>query len=251
MLTRIVTAGLLAGVLAGLFVSVLQHATTVPLILAAEVYENGGAPAAAPHHSFWDGGEEAKLILAHGEAAAAAGGEANVWAPQDGAERIGYTTLTTIGTGVGFALMLLAAMIASGVEITARSAALWGVAGFVATGLATGMGLPPELPGSAAADLDARQIWWIGTALATAGGLFALFRGGAVWTVALGIILLAVPHLIGAPHPDSFASPVPAELAAGFVAKSLAVHAVLWTLTGALAGLIWQRMAARTDTAAV
>ena len=250
MLTRIVTAGLLAGVLAGLFVSALQHATTVPLILAAEVYENGGKPA-APHHSLWDGSEEPKFILAHSDAPAAAGAEANAWAPQDGAERIGYTTLATIGTAVGFALMLLAAMIASGVEISARPAALWGIAGFAATGLATGMGLPPELPGSAAADLDARQIWWIGTALATAAALWVMFRGGAAWTVALGIILLALPHLMGAPHPDSFASPVPAELAAGFVAKSLAVHAVLWTLTGALAGLIWQRMAARTETAAV
>ncbi|MEI2612914.1 MAG: CbtA family protein [Candidatus Promineifilaceae bacterium] len=38
--------------------------------------------------------------------------------------------------------------------------------------LAPAFGLPPELPGMAAADLGARQVWWCGTALATGVGIF-------------------------------------------------------------------------------
>jgi adenosylcobinamide kinase/adenosylcobinamide-phosphate guanylyltransferase len=47
----------------------------------------------------------------------------------------------------------------------------WGLAGFAVFTLAPGLGLPPELPAMPAADLLARQVWWIGTAAATAIGL--------------------------------------------------------------------------------
>ena len=66
MLTRILATGLMAGVLAGLFVSGLQHATTVPLILKAETYEKSGAKPAHQHGQLLDG--EARIILAHVEA---------------------------------------------------------------------------------------------------------------------------------------------------------------------------------------
>lgn len=239
MLTRILATGLMAGVLAGLFVSGLQHATTVPLILKAETYEKSGAKPAHQHGQLLDG--EARIILAHVEAPAAATLHEPVWEPADGVERTAYTTLATVGTAVGFSLILLAAMMASGVPVTARSAALWGLGGFMATGLAPGLGLPPELPGSAAAELMSRQAWWMATAAATAGGIWLMFQTRKVATIATGIALIAVPHVIGAPHPHAFTSPVPAEIAGHFTAASLVVHAVLWTLAGALCGYIWQR----------
>ena len=64
-------------------------------------------------------------------------------------------------------LLLLAAMLVSGDEITARKAFGWSLAAFVATGLAPSLGLAPELPGSAAAPLLARQVWWLGTAISS------------------------------------------------------------------------------------
>lgn len=238
MLTRIVAVGLLAGVLSGLVVSGLQHATTVPLILKAETYENA-APAPAHQHSSSNSHGEARLILVH--TAEPAAGEPEAWAPQDGIERTAYTSLATVGTGVGFALMLLAAMIASGANINARSGALWGVAAFVATGLAPGLGLPPELPGAAAAELVSRQTWWIGTAAATAIGLWLAFRIGTPAALAAAAALIVVPHVIGAPHPHEFTSTVPAELAGHFTSSSLAVHAVLWALVGLAVGFFWQK----------
>ena len=248
MLTRILGVGLLAGVLSGFAVAGLQHVTTVPLILQAEVYEKAAEKAATPEHSSYNATGEARLILVHDHEEAASG-EPEAWEPADGLERTAYTSLATIGTAVGFSLMLLAAMIASGVRITARSAALWGLAAFVATGLAPGLGLSPELPGSAAAEQLPRQIWWVSTAAATAVGIWLMFRTeGGIW-LAAGLALIALPHIVGAPHIHEFKSTAPAELAGHFTSTSLALHAVLWIAVGALSGFFWQRFS-RSETAA-
>ena len=241
MLTRILGAGLLAGAIAGVLVAGLQHVTTVPLILKAEVYENAAEKPAAAEPSLFRSGGEARLILVHGgeDHAAADGSEA--WSPADGLERTAATTVTTVGTAVGFSLMLLAAMIAAGVPVTPRSATLWGAAAFFAAGLAPSLGLPPELPGSAAGDLVHRQLWWWGTAVATAAGIWLLFKSDGAPRIVAGLVLMVAPHVIGAPHAPAFASTAPAELAGHFASASLAVHAVMWTLTGALTGYFWQR----------
>ena len=47
MIRAILTVGLLAGLAAGVVDAALQHVTTVPIIIAAEAYEDG---AAAPAH---------------------------------------------------------------------------------------------------------------------------------------------------------------------------------------------------------
>ncbi len=234
MLTRILGACLVAGVLSGLVVSGLQQVTTVPLILEAEVYEK------AAEHSSLIGSHDAKLILVHREMAAEPG-LAETWAPEDGLERTAFTTLATVGTGVGFALMLLAAMLASGVEIAPKTAAVWGLAAFVSTGLAPGLGLSPELPGSAAAELFSRQIWWVTTAAMTASGIWMLFRSPGASRVVAGLALIAIPHVFGAPETHAFTSTAPAELAGHFTSASLALHAVLWVAVGASVGYFWQR----------
>lgn len=239
MLTRMLAAGLLAGVLTGILVSALQHVTTVPLILQAETYEKAGSKPAGHDQSSLDNGAAAQLILVHGGETHDDGAAAKVWSPADGFERTLVTSVTTIGTAVGFAMMLLAAMLGSGVKVTPRSAVLWGTAAFFAAGLAPALGLPPELPGSAAADLVPRQIWWWSTACATALGIWLLFKPEGVARIAAGIVLIAAPHIIGAPQAAAFASTAPAELAGHFTSASLAVHAVMWTLTGAFAGYFW------------
>jgi cobalt transporter subunit CbtA len=243
MLMRILATGLVAGVLAGGVVAGLQYVTTTPLILKAETYEKAGgghdhgAGAATPAHS------HDAATPAHSHA-----GEAE-WAPQDGLSRTAFTTLATVGVGVGFAFMLLAVLLASGVTPTARTGLAWAAGAFVATGLAPALGLPPELPGSAAGELLSRQIWWIGTVAATGLGLWLIARMSGALTIALGAVLIAAPHVIGAPHPHEYSSEVPAEIAGHFTAASLVVHAVLWALVGAIAGFIWQRADSRAAAA--
>lgn len=238
MINRVLTVSLLAGLLAGLLVAALQHVTTTPLILQAETYEAAFAPQAPAHAAFGDG---ARIVLAHNHAADGAGHDDSEWKPRDGLQRTVFTSLVTIATAIGFAALLLAGMIAAGDAVDERRAMIWAVCGFLAFGLAPAMGLAPELPGAAAAALENRQLWWLLTALATAGGLFVFLRFEAPWLRALSVLAIILPHLVGAPHPAAPESKVPAEIAAHFAALSLAVQAALWLVTGFAVGVLWPR----------
>jgi cobalt transporter subunit CbtA len=214
-ITRVLAAGVVGGIVTGFVVAALQHVTTTPLILTAEVYE------AAQH--------------VHQHAAEAA-------APvTDALRRTATTSVSTIAVSMGYALILLAAMLVSGDRITPRRAALWGACAFAATGLATGMGLAPQLPGAAETDLAGRQLWWAATAAATGAGLYALLRVDDRMAQLVGLVLLIAPHLF-TPTPATPESTVPAELAARFAAASLAVQAVSWILAGAVAGMAFRAL---------
>jgi cobalt transporter subunit CbtA len=217
-ISRVLAIGLIAGLVAGLAVAALQQVTTTPLILAAEVYESA-------QHS-------------HAELASES------WKPE-GAERIAATSVADVATAAGYALILLALMLAAGDTIEPRRALAWAACAFAATGLATGLGLGPQLPGAAETDLFARQLWWAGTAAATGAGLFVLLRRDEVVAKILGAALLALPHILGAPKPAAPESTAPAELAAQFAASSLAVQAITWALAGAFVGVLWREIQAR------
>jgi cobalt transporter subunit CbtA len=234
MVTRVLTVSILAGLLAGLLISALQHVTTTPLILKAETYEAALRAQPGATLAAFDG--RARVHLAHGPAEHAGEHE---WKPQDGLQRTAFTSLVTIGTAIGFAALLLAGMIAANEQIDQRRALAWAVCGFFAFGLAPAMGLAPELPGSAAAELQQRQLWWLLTAMVTAGALFVFLRVEASWARALAVLALLLPHLIGAPHPAAPESKVPAEIAAHFAALSLAIQAALWLVTGFAVGVLW------------
>jgi len=227
MLSRVMSVGLLAGFLAGLLIALVQQVTTTPLILVAETYEKQNE--AVPHsHNHVAGHDHA-----HDDG----------WKPADGLPRIFYTSVATIATAVGFALLLLAGMIVAGDAIDERHALAWAIAGFVAMGLAPAAGLAPELPGSAAGELVARQIWWIGTAAATALALWAFLRMENPIVRLGAIVLLVAPHFVGAPHTHAFESKVPAEIAAQFTALSLVVQGLLWASVGVAVGLLWPKFA--------
>jgi cobalt transporter subunit CbtA len=236
MLARVLSVGLLAGLLAGLLIAVLQQVTTTPLILLAETYEKQGDASAAAT----PGAPKEHDHAAHDHATHEEG-----WKPADGLPRFFYTSVATIATAVGISFLLLAGMLFAGDPIDERRALAWAIAGFVATGLAPAAGLAPELPGSGAGELIARQAWWIGTALATAVGLWAFLRKENL-VVRLGaVVVLLAPHVIGAPHPHAFESKVPAEIAAEFAALSLIVQGLLWGLAGIAVGLLWPAFAAK------
>lgn len=249
MVTRVLTVSILAGLLAGLLISALQHVTTTPLILKAETYEAALRVQPGPMQAASAG--EARVILVHNHPNAGAEhiGE-HEWKPQDGLQRTAFTSLVTVATAIGFAALLLAGMIAANEEIDQRRALAWAACGFFAFGLAPAMGLAPELPGAAAAELQQRQLWWLLTALVTAGALFVFLHVEASWARALAVLALLLPHLIGAPHPAAPESRVPAEIAAHFAALSLAVQAALWLATGFAVGVLWPWLARRSAAAA-
>jgi cobalt transporter subunit CbtA len=240
MLNRILFTCLVAGILAGLAASAMQHFTTTPLILEAEVYEQS-AESQMHDGSNKDETTQGWMFRSGNHAHTSDGAEKDEWVPSDGLERTFYSFISTIVTAFGFALMLLSTMILSRAAINAHTGLAWAVAAFVAIGLAPALGLNPELPGSAAADLGARQIWWFGTAVATAAGIWLCLRVSSLLAIISGIALIVLPHIIGAPHPSELTSKVPSELAGHFASASLAVQAVIWASIGTVAGYIWQR----------
>lgn len=238
MLKNLILSAAAAGVAAGLLTAVIQEVTTTPIILEAERYETGDAtpePGAAAEPPV-----EAAVPDSIEFAAAAEPEEA---APAGGIERTLNTTLGTTVAGMGFGLMLLAAMVLAGVPISARTGLAFGAAGFAAVALAPALGLPPEIPGSGAAALQARQMWWFATAAATCAGLAGLLLTRSLALQVGGVVLIALPHIIGAPRPDAFMSTAPAELAGHFAATSLAVTAVFWAVLGFASGAIHERLA--------
>jgi len=230
MLKRTAFTAAFAGLLAALLLTLLQSFWVTPLILQAETYEQAAEsePAAEPAHEHEHAGQ-----AAHEHAAEA-------WEPEDGWQRTLSTALSNLVVSVGFAL-ILAGLFTLRAPSKAWQGILWGLAGFATVSLAPAAGLPPELPGTAAADLLARQTWWIGTALATAAGLalLAFARGWALRV--LGLALLVVPHLIGAPHPEVPASLAPEELEQQFQIASLATNALFWAALGWLCAWIYRR----------
>jgi cobalt transporter subunit CbtA len=182
----IVFSAAVAGLVVGTAVTVLQQFGTVPLIQKAEIDEHAAdarltAGTAAVHqHAGHD----------HGAAA---------WEPRAGLERNSFTAAANILTAIGFALVLAGIYALRGRPVTWHEGLLWGLGGFIVFTVAPGLGLPPGLPGTAAASLEARQIWWVATAAATAAGLGLLVFRRTAWAAILGLCLIASPHLIGAP----------------------------------------------------
>lgn len=236
MFRRIFAAALGAGIGVGVLIAALQHVALVPMILEAERYESG---AVAPHRH-----EHAALPALIGKALAQTHEDhrATPVVAEDSPWRPVLTWIATTLTSFGFALLLVGAFAVSGRAVDAREGLLWGLAGFAAFALAPAFGLPPELPGSVAADLYGRQAWWIGTMVATALALGVMVFVRSAWAIPVGIALLIVPHLIGAPHPPEGAGLVPPELAAKFAARSLGVNALLWSLLGLATGALYARL---------
>jgi cobalt transporter subunit CbtA len=224
----IVFVAAVAGAIAGVALTALQTLGTVPLILKAETYEAKAAPspgAAATDHGASSHGKEA-------------------WSPADGLERFAYTTLANIVGAIGLALLLVALSEIAGGIADWRQGVFWGLGGFAAFTLAPSLSLPPELPAMPAADLLARQIWWSATVVLTAGGLALLVFRPALWATVLGVVLIVAPHAVGAPHPASFETPVPHEVAQRFVTNVVVSSFVFWLLLGGFAGFFRSRLTA-------
>ncbi|MBT7572538.1 MAG: hypothetical protein HN632_21530 [Rhodospirillaceae bacterium] len=272
MLYRLLATGLISGAVAGVVMTVVQMFLVAPLIFEAEQYEISAAAqvaaAATPagpsvshthdsglSHAHSGGG----AAHGHGEEAVGASGAVHVhqdasahthdaWQPEDGFERTGFTLLANILAGVAFGLLLATALTLYGRAITLTQGLIWGAAGFLSFALLPALGLPPELPGAATGALQDRQIWWLATAIVSAGGLAALTMGTGATTRIAGIVVLAAPHIIGAPHAaQGEVGLAPPELAAQFVVNSLFTSLVMWLVIGAGMAYVTARMDAKQN----
>ncbi len=223
MFSRILTSAVFAGFAAGLIFTVLQFFFVQPVLVHAELYETG-------------------VKMHFGETGSSAHGPAISY------EMVRNSLSVLFGALIftGYGLMLAAAMALAeerGVEITSRKGILWGVAGFVAMQLAPGISLSPEVPGSAAADVVLRQIWWFPTVAAAALAMALLAFGQSWKTWGIAIILLILPHAIGAPHPDMFTGTTPPELGSLFAGRVFGVNLAAWAVLGLFTAYFWNREA--------
>ncbi len=213
----------LAGAAAGLIASALQLTFVVPTLLEGELYESGERL-----HFMVDGTPQSER--------GAPGLDGDL-------TRHAMTVAFNIVTYLGYGLILAGAMALAerrGFVATARTGLVWGMSGFIAIQLAPAIGLPPELPGTPATEVGPRQAWWLLTVASSAMGLalIAFTRGLIPFA---GVALLLFPHLIGAPHLDTYWGVAPPELAAHFVTLSLGAALVGWTSLGFLCGWFRER----------
>ena len=212
MFWTICLAALAAGLAAGVVVTGVESLKVLPLILEAERYEGAAAMVAA----------------------------ASV--PGDDLGRLSLTLLANSLAGIGFAMVLTAGASLSGHTGWQRGL-VWGLAGWAVFNLVPAFGLPPELPGMAAAELGARQVWWVAAAAATALGLSLVVLHPKALLKGLGALVIVVPHVVGAPHAETLqSSALPAELAATFVGASLFASLLFWLVVGGVSGYVFRRM---------
>ena len=229
----IVFSAALAGLIVGVVISVAQFFGTVPLIQQSEVYERKAVTATPPaaHEQGSASHDHAKQHSHDSE-----------WEPEQGFQRNAFTVAANILTAIGFALLLTGVYAIRGHPVTWREGPAWGLAGFIVFTAAPGLGLPPELPGMPVADLTARQTWWIATAAATAGGLCLLTFRSTAWAAVLGLALIALPHLVGAPLAPESHSDVPHALSQRFIVVVTLTSLLFWALLGISTSIVYGRI---------
>lgn len=231
---RIFFAAVLAGLVAGIAMTAFQQWRVAPLLLEAETYETAeAAPMAMPADA-----TAAEPMPASHDAAEA-------WAPQDGAERIAYTVLANILGALGFAFALAAISVLVGIPITLANGVLWGLGAFIAVQLAPAAGLAPGLPGMPVIAPGPRQLWWLFAVVSTGAGLLLVARFRNSTAIGAAVVLLLLPHIIGAPAPSPDPSTVPPGLALTFAYNAMAASALFWLTCGPLLGWFSELLARR------
>jgi cobalt transporter subunit CbtA len=247
MFRRIVLSAVGAGIITGLLVTLVELFAVVPLIQKAELYEEGvlsksGTAAQKPGDLVQkDKVTPPSAAVEHDHGV---GGGDHDHEHGDGQGRSFYTAIATILTAIGYAF-LLGVFFSQMNSVGWKKGIAWGLAGFAVFQLAPALGLPPAPPGMAEADVTHRQIWWLGSAFATALGLaacyFAYKQKKQLWALA-GVLLIVVPHLIGAPQPTEGENLVPAELARNFAIVALLTAGLFWLVLGSVQGYLFGKL---------
>lgn len=191
---RLIWCALGVAVLVGSLQSGLQQFQTLPILLAAEVFEGQKVePAPVPAHVHAD-------AAAHDHAHSA-----EAWEPSDGLERNAWTWVANVLHAFSMALLLLAVMGLWAYRRGSRTGSLRlalavAAAGWLSLHLWPSLGLPAEVPGMEAAALGARQGWWLLAVVCAGLACTTVAAGSLVWRWPVAGLLLALPFIVGAPQ---------------------------------------------------
>jgi len=213
----VLSAFFIAIVVGGIF-SAYQAIFITPIIVSSEIYE------------------VAEPMTNHAETEA--------WAPEDGLERHSWSFATNFLLCFAYALILMSVMTTKP-SINAVKGLAWGGAAYITIFAAPAVGLLPEIPGMEAAYLEGRQAWWIFTVIVTALSCW-LIAFHSVVNKTIGIVLILIPHLLGAPQPEThgFVNTDPQAIEAlnqlwhQFIIHTSIANALLWLLIGGIAGYL-------------
>ena len=222
---------MLAGFIGGILLTGIQSLRVLPLIHEAENYEGQAIINYATGQAVEM--ETTVAIGSHMESGHEDLGSKDVWSPASGAQRLVLTGVANVCISVAFSFILLALFnLIEGLSILRGIA--FGFMGYVIFFLVPSIGLAPELPGATAAGVFYRQIWWLMTVLCT-GAAFALiyFRNNPIERV-YSLVLVALPHIFGAPQPAIHGGSAPKQLAADFVIATHITNSVFWLILGGL-----------------
>lgn len=219
---NIVFSAFVIALVAGLILSTYQATFITPIIIGSEVYEV--AEPESVHH--------------HNEAA---------WAPKDGLERHSWNFASNFILAFAYALILIGFMCLKN-SVNTIKGVFWGIAAYLIIFVIPSFGLSPEIPGIEAAQLEGRQAWWLLTVILSAIAFWLIAFEDKQYKL-VGILLLTIPHLLGAPQPEihGFANTDPKAVEAltdlwhSFLFQTYIANALLWIIIGALSGFMTQK----------
>lgn len=223
LLRLILISALIAGTLTGALFTAVQQFQVTPLIVEAETYESS---ATDDHHHADNGSSHS-----HNETPLL----------NEDNQRLLLSLLANILAGVGFALVIVSGIVFSS-QTGWKKGLFWGIAGFLVFFAAPSLGLSPKLPGTSGAPLLHQQLWWIATAASTAAGLAMLVFSRSTLLRGVGLLLLTIPHLVGAPQPEQLITSAPDELLQRFVIAASLANAIFWLCLGALSGYLLRNL---------
>ena len=215
----LVLSAFFIAIVAGLVFSAYQALIITPIIVNSEVYEVAEPVSNQP-----------EVIEA--------------WVPEDGLERHSWSFATNFLLCFAYALILLSAMTIKS-SVNTIKGLFWGGAAYLSIFVAPALGLPPEIPGMEAAHLEGRQAWWIFTVIITLLALWLIAFQSPINKV-IGIVLIVIPHIIGAPQPEihGFANTDVKVIEAltplwhDFILQTSIANALLWFVIGGLSGYL-------------
>jgi cobalt transporter subunit CbtA len=207
---------MVAGIVAGSTLFIVQRWTTLPLIYQAELHEQ----------------EQSQVLSTTNDP------------PQDETARSAYTLLGDIFVAIGFGLMLSAAYVLSD-KFGLRHGIFWGLAGFATFQLGPALVVPPALPGFELASLSTRQGMWLIAASSTGLGLALVIRERKS-TKFMGVILMVLPAILKflipvTPQPAPVFTNV-STLESQFIFLTLACSLLMWLILGAASCWIFDRL---------
>src|SRR5438132_6251331 len=133
----IVFSAVVSGLITGTAVTVVQHFSTVPLILKAETYEHDEAGPDAKSAA-----DSVDQFATHEHATqghAAHEHDAEAWKPAEGLQRQSFTAAANILTAIGFSLLLAGIYTLRGRAVGWHEGLLWGLSGFLVFTVAPGL----------------------------------------------------------------------------------------------------------------